>query len=139
MARRRSSAKSRTWPVKSCSSWKARFRTRSTIRARRVAVEKISVPQAEMSTAGVIIALNRLRPATFDPRSGADIPRGYTDPTKEEAGSMQRALSALAWTTLGLLGAGALGAIALQRGEPVNGIWFVLAAASSYLLAYRFY
>jgi carbon starvation protein len=52
---------------------------------------------------------------------------------------MQRPLSALAWTTVGLLGAGALGAIALKRGEPVNGIWFVVAAASSYLLAYRFY
>jgi len=52
---------------------------------------------------------------------------------------MQRPLSALAWTTVALLGAGALGAIALKRGEPVNGIWFVVAAASTYLLAYRFY
>ena len=32
-----------------------------------------------------------------------------------------------------------MGAIALNRGEPVNAIWFVLAAGCSYLVAYRFY
>jgi len=37
-------------------------RTRSTIRATRVEVEKIRVPQAEIKTAGVIIALNSARP-----------------------------------------------------------------------------
>src|SRR5215470_17590526 len=29
--------------------------------------------------------------------------------------------------------------LALVRGEPVNAVWFVLAAAACYLLAYRFY
>jgi len=43
------------------------------------------------------------------------------------------------WITVALLGAGALAAIAFTRGEPVSAIWFVLAAACSYLLAYRFY
>ena len=52
---------------------------------------------------------------------------------------MKRPLSVLGWTAVALLGAGGLGAIALSRGEPVNGIWFVVAAASSYLIAYRFY
>ena len=36
-------------------------------------------------------------------------------------------------------GAGALGAIALSRGEPVNGLFFVVAAGGTYLVAYRFY
>ena len=52
---------------------------------------------------------------------------------------MKRPLSVLGWTAVALLGAAALGAIALTRGEPVNGLWFVVAAASSYLIAYRFY
>ena len=37
-------------------------RTRSTTRASRVEVEKTRVPQAEMSTAGVIIEVSRSRP-----------------------------------------------------------------------------
>jgi hypothetical protein len=36
-------------------------RTRSTTRPRRVEVERISVPQAEISTAGVIIAVSTVR------------------------------------------------------------------------------
>jgi len=38
-----------------------------------------------------------------------------------------------------LLGAGALAAIALSRGEPVNGLFFVVAGGGTYLVAYRFY
>jgi carbon starvation protein len=52
---------------------------------------------------------------------------------------MNRLLSLLAWTAVALLGAGALGAIALHRGEPLNGVWFVVAALASFLVAYRFY
>ena len=52
---------------------------------------------------------------------------------------MQKPLAVLAWIAVGLLGAGALGAIALHRGEPLNSVWFVLAAGCSYLVAYRFY
>jgi carbon starvation protein len=45
----------------------------------------------------------------------------------------------LVWSAIAIVGAVALGAIALNRGEPVNAIWFVLAAGCSYLVAYRFY
>jgi len=37
------------------------------------------------------------------------------------------------------LGAAALSTIALHRGEPISATWFVLAAACSYLVAYRLY
>ena len=40
---------------------------------------------------------------------------------------------------MALAGAGALAAIALSRGEPVNGLFFVVAAGGTYLVAYRFY
>ena len=52
---------------------------------------------------------------------------------------MTRVLSKLAWLVVALSGAGALGAIALSRGEPVNGLFFVVAAGGTYLVAYRFY
>ncbi len=47
--------------------------------------------------------------------------------------------SILIWTIITLLGASALGGIALHRGEPVNALWFVAAALCVYALAYRFY
>ena len=40
---------------------------------------------------------------------------------------------------VGLAGAGALGKIALDRGESLSAIWFVIAAACCYLVAYRLY
>ena len=43
------------------------------------------------------------------------------------------------WTAVAALGAVALGTIAFHRGEPINATWFVLAAACSYLVAYRLY
>jgi carbon starvation protein len=52
---------------------------------------------------------------------------------------MNRLVSSLAWLGVALLGAGALGAIAFSRGEPVNGVFFVVAAGGTYLVAYRFY
>ena len=52
---------------------------------------------------------------------------------------MIRVLSKLGWLVVALAGAGALGAIALSRGEPVNGLFFVVAAGGTYLVAYRFY
>ncbi len=53
--------------------------------------------------------------------------------------TMNKTLVVLAWTVVGLFGAGALGAIAIHRGEPINSVWFVVAAGCSYLVAYRFY
>jgi carbon starvation protein len=45
----------------------------------------------------------------------------------------------LVWVTVALLGAAALGKIALDRGESLNAIWFVIAALCCYLVAYRLY
>jgi carbon starvation protein len=52
---------------------------------------------------------------------------------------MKSLVKTLAWIAVGLLGAGALGAIAFHRGEPLNATWFVVAAVCCYAVAYRFY
>jgi carbon starvation protein len=43
------------------------------------------------------------------------------------------------WTLIAGLGATAVGGIALQRGETINSLWFIVAAVCVYALAYRFY
>ena len=43
------------------------------------------------------------------------------------------------WTAVAVLGAVALGVVALTRGEPVNAAWLVTAAVCIYFIAYRFY
>jgi carbon starvation protein len=43
------------------------------------------------------------------------------------------------WILIGGLGAAAVGGIALQRGETINSLWFIIAAVCVYALAYRFY
>ncbi|MBI0474712.1 carbon starvation protein A [Sphingomonas sp. MA1305] len=50
-----------------------------------------------------------------------------------------RIANRLCWIALALLGAGALGLVALHRGESVNALWIVVAAVCVYLIAYRFY
>ena len=45
----------------------------------------------------------------------------------------------LGWIALALVGALALGIIAMERGEAVNAVWIIIAAVSVYLIAYRFY
>jgi carbon starvation protein len=52
---------------------------------------------------------------------------------------MKKLLTTLIWIAVALLGAGGLAKIALQRGESLNAIWFVLAAACCYMVAYRVY
>ena len=52
---------------------------------------------------------------------------------------MKRLLKIIVWMGLAVLGAGALAAIALQRGERLNAIWFVIAAVCCYLVAFRLY
>ena len=52
---------------------------------------------------------------------------------------MKRAFGIATWIVIALLGAGALGAIALHRGELLNAIWFVIAAVCCYLVAFRLY
>jgi len=50
-----------------------------------------------------------------------------------------RAASWLLWGGISICGAGALGAIALYRNEPINAMWLIVAAACVYILGYRFY
>ncbi len=45
----------------------------------------------------------------------------------------------LLWITVTLLGASAVGGIALHRGESINALWFITAALCIYAIAYRFY
>jgi len=52
---------------------------------------------------------------------------------------MKKLLKIVTWTGVALAGAGALAAIALERGEHLNATWFVVAAGATYLVAYRFY
>jgi carbon starvation protein len=47
--------------------------------------------------------------------------------------------SGLIWLSVALIGASALAGIALNRGESINSVWFVTAAACVYALGYRFY
>jgi carbon starvation protein len=52
---------------------------------------------------------------------------------------MKRAFSAVAWCAVAIAGAGSLAKIAWHRGEPVNAMWFVVAALGCYVVAFRFY
>ena len=45
----------------------------------------------------------------------------------------------LTWAGLSVVGAFALGYIALNRGEQINALWIVVASVCIYLIAYRFY
>ena len=49
------------------------------------------------------------------------------------------ALRWLPWALVALLGAFALGVVALHRGETINALWIVVAAVCVYLTAFRFY
>jgi carbon starvation protein len=48
-------------------------------------------------------------------------------------------LGLLAWLGVAVLGAGAVGGIALARGETINSLWFIVAAVCVYAIGYRFY
>jgi carbon starvation protein len=68
----------------------------------------------------------------------ADRARTCASPTKSEVimNSLQRHLG---WAAVAILGAGALGVVALNRGESINALWLVVAAVCVYLIAYRYY
>jgi len=51
----------------------------------------------------------------------------------------RRLVSGAGWIGVAVLGAAAVGGIALNRGESVNALWFVVAALCVYAIAYRFY
>jgi carbon starvation protein len=52
---------------------------------------------------------------------------------------MRRILGHAVWALISIAAAFFLGAIAIDRGEPVNSMWLVVAAACTYLVGYRFY
>jgi carbon starvation protein len=52
---------------------------------------------------------------------------------------MNKTLGILGWGAVALLGAVAVAVIAVRRGEPINALWLVAAAACCYALGYRFY
>ncbi|SCK55975.1 carbon starvation protein [Variovorax sp. HW608] len=45
----------------------------------------------------------------------------------------------LVWLVVAIVGAFALGTVALSRGESINALWIVVAAICTYLIAYRYY
>jgi carbon starvation protein len=50
-----------------------------------------------------------------------------------------RILRVVGWALVAAVGAGALGVLALKRGEPVSAAWLLVAAAATYAIGYRFY
>src|SRR5580704_7913565 len=52
---------------------------------------------------------------------------------------MNKTLRILGWGTVAVLGAVAVGTVAMRRGEPINALWLVVAATCCYALGYRFY
>ncbi len=52
---------------------------------------------------------------------------------------MRRMSGRLLWAAVSVTAAYALAGIALNRGEPVNSVWLVVAAVCTYLLGFRFY
>jgi carbon starvation protein len=72
--------------------------------------------------------------ATAGPKSGAD------HPPVEVKDKRPMSLGAkIVFAVIGLLAATAWALIAFQRGESVNGAYFVIAAVGTYVIAYRFY
>ena len=52
---------------------------------------------------------------------------------------MNKLTKNILWIGVSLLGASAFAVLALSRGETVNAVWMVVAAACTYLIGYRFY
>jgi carbon starvation protein len=52
---------------------------------------------------------------------------------------MNKMLKILGWGVVALLGAVAVGTVAVHRGEPINALWLVVTATCCYALGYRFY
>lgn len=55
------------------------------------------------------------------------------------AKSVRRPGEIVLWVLISILGAGAVGGIAVSRGETINSLWFVVAAVCVYAIGYRFY
>jgi carbon starvation protein len=52
---------------------------------------------------------------------------------------LRRTSRTAVWVLISAAGAGALAAIALERKEPINAMWLIVAAVCTYLVGYRFY
>jgi carbon starvation protein len=52
---------------------------------------------------------------------------------------MNKTASMFSWGAVGLVGAVAVGVVAVHRGEPINALWLVVAATCCYAMGYRFY
>ena len=52
---------------------------------------------------------------------------------------MPRLIRLVCWTAVAALGAVAVAVTALQRGEPVNALWLVVAGVCTFAVSYRFY
>ena len=52
---------------------------------------------------------------------------------------MNKYFKYLWWLLVAVLGASAVGGIAINRGESINAMWFITAAVCVYAIAYRFY
>ena len=52
---------------------------------------------------------------------------------------MPRIARVIVWIAISLLGVAAVSVAALQRGEPVNALWLVIAGVCTFAVAYRFY
>ena len=48
-------------------------------------------------------------------------------------------MTKLAWLAVALVGAASLGVVALERGEPVNALWLIVATGCVYAIGYRFH
>src|SRR5258708_30177558 len=89
--------------------------------------------------------VSRLRPRQASvTQSGMfiDFPLGDCTAAQDSsqcATDMNKTLSVLLWATVTMLGAFAVGVVAVHRGEPINALWLVVGAACCYALGYRFY
>lgn len=52
---------------------------------------------------------------------------------------MNKIFSTVLWGTAAILGTAAMAMVAVHRGEPINALWLVVAAACCYAVGYRFY
>ncbi len=67
------------------------------------------------------------------------MPKGRTQADPEDRFAMGKLRTALIFGAIAILGAIALGVIALHQGESISAVWIVVAALCVYAIAYRFY
>jgi carbon starvation protein len=61
----------------------------------------------------------------------------HLDPA--QGAHMNKILKSIFWAAMAVVAAFCLAGIAINRGEPINSTWLVLAAACTYLIGFRFY